>query len=117
MPLEDRIGEEGRGFDYMLHGMNPERVLIAAEAIGLGKAGAGARHAYAKERIVFDRPIGKNQAIQHPLAEELDGARGGVADDASAAWQYDQRQGRAARRPMRPSISPAKPASRPASRP
>jgi acyl-CoA dehydrogenase len=68
VPAEDRIGEEGRGFEYILHGMNPERILIAAEAIGLGRAALARAVAYAKERVVFGRPIGKNQAIQHPLA-------------------------------------------------
>jgi len=66
--IEDRIGEEGHGFDYILHGMNPERMLIAAEAVGLGHLALSRAVAYAKERIVFDRPIGMNQAIQHPLA-------------------------------------------------
>src|SRR5207244_768875 len=69
VPAEDRIGEEGRGFEYILHGMNPERILIAAEAIGLGRAALDRAVAYAKERVVFGRPIGKNQAIQHPLAQ------------------------------------------------
>ena len=69
VPLEDRIGEEGRGFEYILHGMNPERVLVAAEAVGLGRAALARAARYAKERIVFGRPIGKNQAIQHPLAK------------------------------------------------
>jgi acyl-CoA dehydrogenase len=69
VPLEDRIGEEGRGFDYILHGMNPERVLIAAEAVGLGRAALDRAARYAGERIVFGRPIGQNQSIQHPLAE------------------------------------------------
>jgi acyl-CoA dehydrogenase len=68
VPVADRIGEEGRGFEYILHGMNPERILIAAEGIGLGKAALRRATQYAKERVVFDRPIGKNQAIQHPLA-------------------------------------------------
>jgi acyl-CoA dehydrogenase len=68
VPLEDRIGEEGRGFEYILHGMNPERILIAAEAVGTGRAALARAARYAKERIVFGRPIGKNQAIQHPLA-------------------------------------------------
>jgi acyl-CoA dehydrogenase len=68
VPLEDRIGEEGRGFEYILHGMNPERVLIAAEAVGTGRAALARATQYARERIVFGRPIGKNQAIQHPLA-------------------------------------------------
>jgi acyl-CoA dehydrogenase len=69
IPFEDRIGEEGRGFEYILHGMNPERILIAAEAVGLGRAALRKAVQYARERVVFDRPIGMNQAIQHPLAE------------------------------------------------
>jgi acyl-CoA dehydrogenase len=69
VPLADRIGEEGKGFEYILHGMNPERILIAAEAVGLGKAALARAAAYANERVVFDRPIGQNQAIQHPLAQ------------------------------------------------
>ena len=69
VPEADRIGEEGRGFEYILHGMNPERILIAAEAVGLGRAALQRAATYANERIVFDRPIGQNQAIQHPLAQ------------------------------------------------
>jgi acyl-CoA dehydrogenase len=68
VPVEDRIGEEGKGFALILHGMNPERTLIAAEAVGLGRAALGKAVGYAKERKVFGRPIGHNQAIQHPLA-------------------------------------------------
>jgi acyl-CoA dehydrogenase len=68
VPAADRIGEEGKGFDAILHGMNPERILIAAEGIGLGRAALRKAASYAKERIVFDRPIGENQAVQHPLA-------------------------------------------------
>ncbi len=69
VPVDDLIGEEGRGFEYILHGMNPERILIAAEAVGLGRVALKRATEYAKQRIVFDRPIGKNQGIQHPLAE------------------------------------------------
>jgi acyl-CoA dehydrogenase len=69
VPAADRIGEEGKGFEYILHGMNPERILIAAEAVGLGRAALKRAAAYANERIVFNRPIGQNQAIQHPLAK------------------------------------------------
>jgi acyl-CoA dehydrogenase len=69
VPAADRIGEEGRGFEYILHGMNPERILIAAEAVGLGKAALRRATQYARERVVFDRPIGMNQGIQHPLAQ------------------------------------------------
>jgi len=69
IPEEDRIGEEGRGFEYILHGMNAERLLIAAEAIGLGMAALNKATQYAKERVIFNRPIGQNQGIQHPLAK------------------------------------------------
>jgi acyl-CoA dehydrogenase len=69
VPAADRIGEEGRGFQYILHGMNPERILIAAEAVGLGRAALARAARYAGERVVFGRPIGQNQGIQHPLAE------------------------------------------------
>jgi acyl-CoA dehydrogenase len=92
VPVEDRIGEEGRGFEYILHGMNPERILIAAEAVGLGRAALLRAATYARERIVFDRPIGQNQGIQHPLAEcwmELEAASLMVC---KAAWQYDSGQ-------------------------
>jgi acyl-CoA dehydrogenase len=69
VPAADRIGEEGKGFQAILHGMNPERILIAAEAVGLGRAALDRAARYAKERIVFGRAIGQNQGIQHPLAE------------------------------------------------
>jgi acyl-CoA dehydrogenase len=69
VPVEDRIGEEGMGFRYILEGMNPERILIAAEAIGIGRAALARATQYAKDRVVFGRPIGKNQGIQHPLAK------------------------------------------------
>jgi len=69
VPREDLIGEEGQGFRCILHGLNPERILIGAEAIGLGRAALAKATQYARERHVFGRPIGQNQAIQHPLAE------------------------------------------------
>lgn len=90
IPVADRIGEEGKGFQYILHGFNPERMLIAAEAVGLGRAAINLAARYASERIVFDRPIGKNQAIQHPLAQrwmELEAANLMIM---KAAWLYDQ---------------------------
>jgi acyl-CoA dehydrogenase len=68
VPAADRVGEEGRGFEYILHGFNPERILVAAEAVGLGRAALARAAEYARTRVVFDRPIGANQAIQHPLA-------------------------------------------------
>ncbi|QDJ11929.1 Acyl-CoA dehydrogenase (plasmid) [Roseomonas mucosa] len=90
VPVEDRIGEEGRGFEYILHGLNPERILIAAEAAGLGLVALERATRYAGERVVFGRPIGQNQAIQHPLAAnwmELQAARMMILN---AAWRYDQ---------------------------
>ena len=68
VPEADRIGEEGKGFEYILHGMNPERILIGAELVGLGRCAVARAAKYARERVVFDRPIGQNQGIQHPLA-------------------------------------------------
>ena len=65
---EDRIGEEGKGFGYILHSLNPERVLLGVEAIGIGQDALRRAVKYARERIVFDRQIGMNQGIQHPLA-------------------------------------------------
>ena len=68
VPADALIGEEGRGFYYLLEGLNPERVLFAAEAVGLGRAALARATSYAKERVVFGRPIGQNQGIAHPLA-------------------------------------------------
>ena len=90
IPFEDRIGEEGRGFEYILHGMNPERVLIAAEAVGLGHVAIARATAYAKDRVVFNRPIGQNQGIQHPLAKSWMELEAAWLMVMSAAWQYDQ---------------------------
>lgn len=69
IPEEDRIGAEGQGFKIILHGLNPERILLGAEAIGLGRSAIQRAARYARERVVFDRPIGMNQGIQHPLAK------------------------------------------------
>jgi len=90
IPVDDRIGEEGRGFEYILHGMNPERILIAAEAVGLGKLALSRAAAYAKSRIVFNRPIGQNQAIQHPLAKNWMELEAAWLMVMSAGWQYDK---------------------------
>ncbi len=90
VPEDDRIGEEGKGFKYILHGMNPERILIAAEAVGLGKAALRRAVAYARERTVFDRPIGKNQSIQHPLAQSWMGLEAANLMIKKAAWLYDE---------------------------
>jgi acyl-CoA dehydrogenase len=92
VPVADRIGEEGRGFEYIIHGFNPERILIAAEAVGLGRVALRRAVNYAKQRIVFNRPIGKNQAIQHPLAKcwmDLEAANLMVFKAASL---YDQKR-------------------------
>lgn len=89
IPEADLIGEEGRGFEYILQGLNPERILIAAEAVGLGFAALNKATEYAKSRNVFDRPIGQNQSIQHPLAicrTELEAAWLLVL---KAAWEFD----------------------------
>src|SRR3546814_12476351 len=66
---EDRIGEEGNGFYYLLDGLNPERILVASEGISLGKVALARATEYARDRVVFGRPIGQNQAVQHPLAD------------------------------------------------
>jgi len=89
VPERDRIGEEGKGFEYILHGMNPERILIAAELVGLGRCAVKRAAQYAKERIVFDRPIGQNQAIQHPLAANWMALEAAGLMVAKAAWLYD----------------------------
>jgi len=90
VPVSDRIGEEGKGFDYILHGLNPERILLAAEAIGLGRVALKRAAKYANERIVFDRPIGMNQGIQHPLAERWMELEAANLMMLRAAWLYDQ---------------------------
>lgn len=92
IPEEDRIGDEGQGFKIILHGLNPERVLLGAEAVGLGRVAIKRAAQYARERIVFGRPIGMNQGIQHPLAKcwaQLEAANLMVM---KAATLFDQRQ-------------------------
>jgi len=91
VPEADRIGAEGDGFKILLHGLNPERVLVAAEAIGIGRNAIARAARYARERIVFNRPIGMNQGIQHPLAKcwaQLEAANLMVM---KAAVLFDQR--------------------------
>ena len=89
VPEEDRLGEEGKGFEYILHGMNPERILIAAESVGLGRCALKRAAGYAKERVVFNRPIGKNQGIQHPLAANWMALEAANLMVFKAAWLYD----------------------------
>jgi len=90
IPEADRIGEEGRGFSYILHSLNPERVLIASEAIGIGQDALRRATRYAQERVVFDRPIGRNQSIQHPLAEKWMYLEAAWLMTVKAAELYDQ---------------------------
>ena len=92
IPEADRIGEEGKGFSYILHSLNPERLLVAAEAIAIGQDALRRAARYARERIVFDRPIGQNQGIQHPLAERWMALEAAWAMVMKGAWLYDQQQ-------------------------
>lgn len=89
IPDEDRIGEEGKGFGYILHSLNPERLLVAAEAIAIGQDALRRGTQYARERVVFDRPIGMNQGIQHPLAERWMALEAAWAMTMKGAWLYD----------------------------
>jgi acyl-CoA dehydrogenase len=89
VPVEDRIGEEGKGFSYILHGLNPERMLIAAEALGIGRVALDRAVKYAGERVVFDRPIGMNQGIQFPLADSLARLDAAELILRKATWLYD----------------------------
>ena len=87
--IADRVGEEGLGFRYLLDGLNPERILVAAEALGIGKVAVRRAVAYANERIVFGRPIGKNQGISFPLAEAHMRLHAAELVVREAAWRYD----------------------------
>ena len=90
IPEAHRIGEEGKGFSYILDSLNPERVLVGVEAIGIGQDALRRAAKYARERIVFDRPIGKNQGIQHPLAERWMYLESAYLMAARAADLYDR---------------------------
>jgi acyl-CoA dehydrogenase len=98
VPVEDRVGEEGKGFTYILDGLNPERMLVAAEALGIGRVALDRAVRYAEEREVFGRSIGMNQGLQFPLADSL--ARLDAAELVlrKATWLYDRGEpcGRAA---------------------
>lgn len=87
--IEDRVGEEGKGFQCLLDGLNPERILVAFEAIGVGKAALGRAVQYARDRNVFGRPIGKNQGIQLPLADSYARLTAAELTAQKAAWLYD----------------------------
>lgn len=89
VPDEDMIGEEGKGFYYLLDSLNPERILVGMEAVGLGRDALNRAATYAKDRVVFGRPIGQNQGIQHPLAEAWTGLESAFWMGMRAAWLYD----------------------------
>jgi acyl-CoA dehydrogenase len=86
---DDRVGEEGKGFSYLLDGLNPERILVAAEALGIGKVSLARATEYANERVVFDRPIGMNQGIAFPLARAYADLKAAELVIREAAWRYD----------------------------
>jgi acyl-CoA dehydrogenase len=90
VPVTDRVGEEGQGFKYLLDGLNPERILIAAEALGIGKVALRTAVKYANERTVYGRPIGKNQGIAFPLAEAHMKLHAAELIIREASWRYDQ---------------------------
>ena len=90
IPEEHRVGEEGQGFKYILDGLNPERMLVAAEALGLGRAALNRAVRYGNEREVFGRPIGMNQGIQFPLADSLSRLDAAELMLRKATWLYDQ---------------------------
>lgn len=90
IPEEHRIGEEGKGFKYILDGLNPERMLVAAEALGLGRAALRRAVRYGNEREVFGRPIGMNQGLQFPLADSLARLDAAELMLRKATWLYDQ---------------------------
>lgn len=89
IPDKDRVGEEGRGFHYLLDSLNPERVLVGIEAVGIGRDALQRAARYATERTVFGRPIGQNQGIQHPLAEAWTGLEAAYWMCMRAAYLYD----------------------------
>ncbi|MGA7710854.1 MAG: acyl-CoA dehydrogenase family protein [Rhizomicrobium sp.] len=92
VPETDRVGEEGKGFRYLFDSLNPERILFGVEAVGLGRDALRRAAAYAKERVVFGRPIGQNQGIQHPLAENWAYLESAFWMCMRAASLYDSKQ-------------------------
>jgi acyl-CoA dehydrogenase len=89
---EDVVGEVGRGFYHLLDSFNPERILVAGEAVGIGRVALERAAAYARERVVFGRPIGQNQAVAHPLALAWARLEGAWQQTLRAAWLFDQGQ-------------------------
>ena len=92
VPEQDRVGEEGQGFTYILDSLNPERILVASEAVGVGRDALRRAAQYARERVVFGRPIGQNQGIQHPLAECWTYLESAYWMVLRAGWLYDNGQ-------------------------
>jgi len=92
IPDEDLIGEEGKGFHYLLDSLNPERILVGIEAVGLGHDALRRAAGYARDRVVFGRPIGQNQGIQHPLAERWIYLEASYWECIRAAWLYDNKK-------------------------
>jgi len=90
VPVADRIGAEGEGFKLLLDGLNPERILIASEALGIGKVALARASQYAKDRVVFGRPIGMNQGISFPLAQAYAELKAAELVIREASWRYDQ---------------------------
>ena len=89
VPVTERVGEEGKGFKYLLDGLNPERILVASEALGIGRVSIRKAVDYANDRVVFGRPIGKNQGIAFPLAEAHAHLRAAELVVREASWRYD----------------------------
>ena len=89
VPVGRRVGEEGKGFTYLLDGLNPERILIASEALGIGRAAMRRAVDYAKQRVVFGRPIGQNQGIAFPLAEAHMNLYAAELAIREASWRFD----------------------------
>ncbi|WP_228713675.1 acyl-CoA dehydrogenase family protein [Prauserella endophytica] len=89
VPASALVGEEGKGFTYLLDGLNPERILLAHEALGIGRAALRRAVRYANERVVFDRPIGRNQGVAFPLAEAVTRLDAAELMARNAAWRYD----------------------------
>jgi acyl-CoA dehydrogenase len=117
VPETDRIGEEGKGFRYLLDGLNPERILVAVEAIGIGRSALDRGAQYALDRVVFGRPIGMNQAIQHPLAECWAQLESAMLMCDKAAALYDSQKPCGAEANAAKLLGARAPATRPACRP
>ena len=90
VPVSERVGDEGAGFRYLLDGLNPERILVASEALGIGRVALQRAVAYGNERVVFGRPIGKNQGIAFPLAEAHARLHAAELAIREASWRYDE---------------------------